>query len=314
MNERHTLDSDAQEMVDLLAERMPLPFHLMGVQGTRDFIASFPQPDEMTDVAEVRDVWTGENESRIRLRVVTPIREEGLPILLWIHGGGWTFGTVEGSEPLCRHLAKLSGCIVVSVEYRLAPEYPFPTPLQDCVEAFLWLRANAASLGGDPSRLAIGGDSAGGNLAVGVTRALMNSGDSLPLCQLLAYPALGWKGPLESRSLYADGPLMTWADVEWFTSLYAGEDGNALDELAFPSNSMSFEGFPQTLVILAEVDVLRDEGTSFADVLVSQGVKAAARVYPGVFHGFFTEVDFLSRAKEAVGDSAEFLSSVFSRT
>ena len=314
MNDECELDPDARELADVLAERMGMPFHRLGVQASRDFIASFPQPEGMCDAAEIRDVWIGEEDAPIALRIIRPTLQAGLPVLLWIHGGGWTFGSVEGSEPLCRHLASLGECIVVSVEYRLAPEFPFPAPLDDCVAAFRWIRSNIGTFGGDSERVAVGGDSAGGNLAVGVTRTLMNSREEPPSCQILAYPALGWEPEVESREAFADGPILTSTDVEWFMSLYAGTGAHRRDELAFPSRSATFVNFPETLIILAAVDVLRDEGMAFADRLVSDGVAAQARVYPGVFHGFFTEVDFLARAKTAVTDATEFLRAVFART
>ena len=305
------LDADAQELADALGRLMPAPFHVMGVQASREFIASFPQPESMVAVHEVADVAIPADGRDIRVRIIKPTSGEGLPVLVWLHGGGWVFGTIEGSEPLCRNLATRTSCIVVTVDYRLAPEHPYPEPLNDCLDAFRWVRMHIAAFGGDPRNVAIGGDSAGGNLAVGVTRSLLDDGDDVPVFQLLAYPAIEWGVDRPSRREHAEAPLLTQADTEWFMSLYAADASNLKDERAFASNSTNFKGFPPTLVIGADVDVLRDEGVAFAEALCRDGVPAESIVYPGVFHGFFTEADFISRADQAVTDAASRLRSAF---
>ena len=303
------LDADAQEFADALTRLMPAPFHVMGVAASREFIASFPQPDSMIAVHDVTDVAIPAGGHDVRVRIIRPFAAMNLPVLVWLHGGGWVFGSIEGSEPLCRNLAMRSDCIVVTVDYRLAPENPYPAPLNDCLDAFRWVRAHIHEFGGDPLSVAIGGDSAGGNLAVGVTRSLLDEGDDVPVFQLLAYPALEWRVDRPSRVEHAEAPLLTQSDAEWFMTMYAGDASNFTDERAFPSNSTSFQGFPPTLVIGADVDVLRDEGVAFAETLRRDGVSADSIVYPGVFHGFFTEVDFISRADQAVTEAATRLRS-----
>lgn len=223
----------------------------------------------------------------IRVRAYRPSAADGLPALVWFHGGGWVIGSLDSHDHLCRLLCDDLGAVVVSVDYRLAPEHPFPAPLDDCVAAWAWIATNAAAFGGDPSRVAIGGDSAGGNLAAVTTILARDRGLPRPVAQLLVYPVTDHEFVSDSMRENATGYFLEADSMRWFYSHYVADDEEAGDWRVSPLRAPDLTRLPPALVVTAEHDPLRDQGEAYAERLRAADVDARTVRADGLFHGFF---------------------------
>jgi acetyl esterase len=308
------LDPDAQEVADALRQTLPAPIHTLGVAKARELLDTPPGQAPLTPVHDANDVTVAYEGHATTVRVYRPSAAIGLPALVYIHGGGWSIGGLPGVDELCRTLAVTASCVVVSVDYRLAPEHPFPAGLNDCVAAFNWTACNATDLGADPGRIAIGGDSAGANLSVAVCLQALRTGDPLPCFQLLAYPPTDFESQRPSWTEHAEAPLLTAAAARWFMSMYLADERDRQNPLVSPEKALSLAGIPPAHIITAEVDVLRDDAEAFAERLRAEGVAATATRYPGVFHGFLTEVGVYARTAQAIDEAAEHLRNAWSAT
>jgi acetyl esterase len=222
----------------------------------------------------------------LRVRVYTPHGEPPFPIVVWFHGGGWVVGTLDTFDPICRALAAAVPAVVVAVDYRLAPEHRFPAAVEDCYAATLWASRNAVALGGAQQRLAVAGDSAGGNLAAVVALGARDRGGPAIAFQLLVCPVMDAAMDTASYREKADGYYLTAAGMRWYWDHYlGGADGLRPD--ASPLRAAFFGGLPPALVITAEHDPLRDEGEAYAARLRAAGVPAAVSRYPGMVHAFY---------------------------
>jgi acetyl esterase len=240
------------------------------------------------------------------VRVYTPEGEPPFPIVVWFHGGGWVVGTLDTYDPLCRALAAAVPAVVVSVDYRLAPEHPYPAAVEDAYAATAWASRNAAALGGAQHRLAVAGDSAGGNLAAAVALGARDRGGPAIAFQLLVYPVLDAAGDTGSWAEFAEGHYLTAAGMRWYWDHYlAGADGRAPD--ASPLRAAFVGGLPPALVIGADHDILRDEGEAYAARLRDAGVDATATRYPGVVHGFLRWRAVTAAADTALQEAATAL-------
>jgi acetyl esterase len=208
------------------------------------------------------------------------------PLLVYYHGGGWVIGDLDTHDGLCRFLAEHGGCRVLSVDYRLAPEHPFPQPVEDAVAAFAWARENAATLGTDPARIAVGGDSAGGNLATAVCLQTRDAGDPLPALQLLLYPVTDAVGGQASRDTFAKGFLLTRADMKWFEDHYIPEGIDGKDPRASMMRAEDVSGLPPAYVATAGFDPLRDEAETYAERMCEAGAPVVLQRYSSLIHGF----------------------------
>jgi acetyl esterase len=237
-------------------------------------------------VASVQDRMVPGPAGELPVRIYAPEGEPPFPIVVWFHGGGWVVGTLDSYDPLCRALAAAVPAVVVSVDYRLAPEHRWPAAVEDAYAATMWASRHAAELGGAQHRLAVAGDSAGGNLAAVVALGARDRGGPAIAFQLLVCPALGVAGDTGSWREFAEGLDLTAAGMRWYWDHYLGEaDGAAPD--ASPARAAFLGGLPPALVIGASHDILRDEGEAYAARLADAGVAAAATRIPGVVHGFF---------------------------
>jgi acetyl esterase len=234
-----------------------------------------------------------------------------LPCLLYLHGGGFTVGSLDGVDEVCRLFSRHAECVVVSVDYRLAPEHPFPAAIDDTRTAHAWLLEQATALGIDSHRIAVGGDSAGGGLAAALCLDLRSRGLPQPALQILVYPAVDDSFERRSWSEFADAPLLGTADARWFWHQYVGADGVAPSSLAAPFRAPTLAGLAPAHVITAEVDPMRDDAEAYARRLQEAGVPVLHRRYPGVYHGFFTEIGAFTKAAEAVADACACLRNVF---
>jgi acetyl esterase len=219
------------------------------------------------------------------------------PLLVYFHGGGWVIGDLDTHDGLCRFLAANAGVLVLSVDYRLAPEHPFPAAVEDAFAAFVWAAEQAVGLGADPHRVAVGGDSAGGNLAAVVSILTRDAGGPDPAMQLLIYPVTDTEDSA-SRRLFAKGFLLTKADMDWFEGHYLPSAGAAEDPRVSVLRTDDLSGLPPAYVATAGFDPLRDEGEAYAERMRAAGVRVALRRHPGLVHSFanLTAVSRTSRA------------------
>ena len=217
-------------------------------------------------------------------RLYAPSTDKGLPVLLYTHGGGFTIGNIATHDILCRELARLAGCLVVSLDYRLAPEHRFPTASNDAWDALQWLAANAERLGADPQRLAVGGDSAGGNLAAALCLALRAAGQRQPCAQALVYPVLSAQA-LPSHRRCADAPLLSHAELQACLDIYLANPEQRHNPLALPLAASDFVGLAPAFVAAAEFDPLRDDAARYAERLALDGVPVLFEPGPGLVHG-----------------------------
>jgi acetyl esterase/lipase len=270
----------------------------------------------------VEEIYRAENRripgvvGEIPVRIYTPEGNPPMGVLVYYHGGGWVLGDLESHDRVCRALANKAGCVVVSVDYRLAPEHVFPAAADDCYAATKWVAENAASLGADPARLAVGGDSAGGNLAAAVSMMARDQGGPAIAFQLLFYPVTDAALDTPSYKEFAgDGYVLSRADMEWFWNSYLGPDSDAekTNPYACPLRAKNLAGLPPALVMTASHDPLRDEGERFAQRLISAGVKVTCTRYEGVTHGFISFADALDKGKAGQQQAADALKVAFAR-
>jgi acetyl esterase len=239
---------------------------------------------------EIGDVWDTtipSDAGALGIRVYRPVGGSPRPIFLYLHGGGWTLGDLDSHDAVCRRISKASDCLVVSLDYRLAPENPYPAAMDDTIAAVRWLADHGAELGGDPTRLAMGGDSAGGNLTAGAVIRLRDEGGPRVALQVLIYPAT--QASFEMLSYYenAEGYWLLTKDVIWFWTNYLGGSAAARqDPYACPGTASDLCGLPPAVVITGDFDPVRDDGDIYALKLRAAGVPVVARRFPGMIHGF----------------------------
>lgn len=248
----------------------------------------------------------------IPIRVYTPRKLEGerLPVLVLYHGGGWVIGDLESHDNMCRYFANEADIIVVAVDYRLAPEHRFPAGIDDCIAATEWVHANAASIGGDGAKLAVTGDSAGGNMAAVVAQQLREKVSF----QLLIYPGTDFSdAEYPSRELFGGGEyFLSSEDMVWFGGHLFGEYNPAGDAKASPMAASDLSGLPSALTITAGFDPLRDEGKAYADALKAAGVASEYKCYEGTIHGFVSFPGALEAGADGLRFMAERLKSALS--
>ncbi|MDF0725410.1 alpha/beta hydrolase [Cytobacillus sp. S13-E01] len=246
----------------------------------------------------------------IDIRIYTPKGEGPLPVLVYFHGGGWVIGDLDSHDPLCREIANTAQCVVVSVDYSLAPEHKFPTAVNDAFAATKWVYENAGSINVDSSRLAVGGDSAGGNLAAAVSYLAKQEGAPSITYQVLLYPATNF-GNTESYQLFSEGYFLTKSAMNWFRDCYLNGPEDVRNPLAAPLQIEDKRDLPRALIITAGFDPLRDEGKAYADSLSGAGVETEYKCYDGMIHGFVSMFALLDQGKVAVEHVGNSLRGVF---
>jgi acetyl esterase len=256
-----------------------------------------------TPLAQVRDLLVPGEAGQLPARVYHPDPERRLPLVVYVHGGGWVLGGIAAADRPCRRLAVAGDCVVVSIEYRRAPETAFPGPLEDCVRAVRWLAAHADSVGADGQRLVLLGDSAGGNLVAATTLRLRDGDGPRVDEQVLLYPCLApaRNSEFASYTTYAEGPLLTRAELEWFWDHYLRSEADENDPDAAPLRAADLSGLPSTTVVLAELDPVRDEGLAYVERLRAAGVPTDVTVYQGAAHGFWWMDGEMRQAGELTG-------------
>ena len=307
-----SLDPQARAVLDQIAAIGGPPLHELSVSEARQSHATMAEMQGVPeDVAKIEDRTLPSPAGDIPVRIYTPASRGSLPVLMYFHGGGWVIGSVEANDVLCRALSNAAGCIVMSVDYRLAPEHPFPAAVDDAYHATLWAAENAAGIGGDPSRIAVGGDSAGGNLAAVVAQVARDHGKPPLKFQLLIYPVTDAACDTPSYSENADGYLLTRDAMQWFWNHYTRSDADRKNPYASPLRASNFTGLPPALVITAEFDPLRDEGERYADRLRAAGIPVQLTRYDGMIHGFFAMAAMIDQGKQAIQQAAAALRAAF---
>jgi acetyl esterase len=246
------------------------------------------------------------------IRIYTPMGGSApRPVVVFYHGGGWVIGDLETHDAPCRQLANAVPAIVVSVDYRLAPEHKFPAAPEDCYAALEWVAANATSLGGDPKRLAVCGDSAGGNLSAVVALMARDRRGPKLAAQILVYPATDLTRDSPSHVENGKGYFLETESMAWFIGHYTRSAADLTDPLGSPLRAKDLTGLPPAVVITAEFDPLRDEGESYARRLCEAGVPVEMKRYDGMIHGFFSMDALFPEAAEAMTLAAEGLRKAF---
>lgn len=244
-------------------------------------------------------------------RVYSPAGDGPFPVLLYFHGGGWVIANLDTYDSSCRALVKKAACVVVSVAYRQAPEHKYPAAADDAFAAYRWLLENTTSVNGDPMRIAVGGESAGGNLAAVVALRARDEGLQMPVHQLLVYPVTNYAFDTESYLENADAKPLNAPMMHWFWDQYLPDAGAGMNKYASPLRADDVSGLPPATVITAELDPLRSEGEAYAQRLSDAGVPVAVTCYEGVTHEFFGMAGVVDEATEAVAMAAEGLQSAF---
>jgi acetyl esterase len=252
----------------------------------------------------------------IPIRIYTP-REltsgEKLPVLVWFHGGGYVIGDLDTHDSACRALANETDCIVVAVDYRLAPENKFPAAVDDCFAAFRWVIKNAPTINADGARVAVGGDSAGGNLAAVVSILARNAGLPNIVFQLLIYPVTAPEPETKSHHAFAEGYLLTRKTITWFFTHYIRNSEDTKDFRYAPLEADDLSSLPPALVIVAGYDPLRDEGVEYAEALIHAGNGVRLSNYEGMVHGFYLMGGMVDASRRAISESAAMLRDAFSQ-
>ncbi len=299
---RGVLDTMAANRVELPADP-PARVAMMrtGIEAFSRLGAGEPPP-----MAEVSDESVDGPHGPIPIRVYRPIDAGDLPVVVYFHGGGFVCGTIDTHDTICRRLAKASRAAVVSVGYRLAPEHPFPVPLDDCAAVTAWAASSREALRADSSRIAVAGDSAGGNLAAAVALRARGEGPRLA-AQVLVYPATDAACATPSMAGLADGYLLTADALREMWSFYVGPGGDASHPASSVLRATDLAGLPPALVITAEYDPLRDEGEAYAKKMSAAGVTVQVSRYDGMIHGFLGMPELVPEADEALAEVAAFL-------
>jgi acetyl esterase len=229
------------------------------------------------------------------------------PTVAYFHGGGWVQGDLETHHGLCARLARHAGALVVAVDYRLAPEHKFPAAVDDCLAAYRWLRTKGRDLGADTTKVAVAGDSAGGNLSAVVSQLAASSGVPVPTCQVLIYPAVDFSLDTESHRELADGHVIPRDRILWYMEQYLKGEADKADLRASPLRAPSLRGQPPTMIVTAGFDPLRDEGRAYGDRLREAGVDVVHREYTGQIHAFVSLTKAIPQGMACTLEIAEFL-------
>jgi len=303
------LDPDMKVLLDQMAAAKLQSFHQMTPAAAREQMTRRVSAGDPVPIGRVEDRMIPGPNGEIPIRTYTPEGTGPFGALVYFHGGGWVVGNIEMTDQPCRMITKAAGCVTVSVDYRLATEHRFPAGPEDCYAATKWVSDNAAALGCDASRIAVGGTSAGANLAAAVSLMARDHGAPKIGYQLLVYPATRRELDTPSHKQFAtDGYyILSRADMEWFWGHYLANEADAANPYACPARAKSLGGLPPALVITAEFDPLRDEGEAYAARLREEGVATVLKRYDGVTHGFFGMPSVVEKSRVAITEASAAL-------
>jgi acetyl esterase len=308
------LNPQAKAFLDQAAAAGAPPLNTLPLAEARQALKSLFVPEQKEVVAKIEDrKIPGPGGYQIPIRIYAPASTTPLPLLVYFHGGGWVLGDIDSHDATSRELANKAGCIVVSVDYRLAPEHKFPAAPEDCYAATKWVALNAASFGGNPAKIAVGGDSAGGNLAAAVAQMAADRGAPGLVYQLLIYPVTNYAFDTPSYRDNKEGYLLTQDMMQWFWKQYLPTDEDGKNPYASPLQARELRRVAPAFVITAEFDPLRDEGEAYAARLKDAGVPVETKRYDGAIHGFFNFGHIMDQGKQVMNDAAARLKAAFAK-
>lgn len=303
------LDAQAKLYLEMMSGIPPL--HTLNPQTVRDLLSQLPVEESISaGTGRTEEYEIPVEDGRITVRTYTPQGHGPFPLFVYYHGGGWVIGDLESADFTCRMLADHLKAVVVSVNYRLSPEFKFPIPLEDCYTALKWVEANAGLLRGDSKKVIVGGDSAGGNLAAAVSILARDRKGPNIMAQVLLYPSLDFDFTTESYQKYSKGFILTEELMTWFAGHYAESRDDLQNNLAAPLLTENLRGLPPALIFTAEYDVLRDDGLTYAKRLVEAGIQVEYKCEAGLIHGYFLIPMFTYRIESTIKRIADFLSNV----
>jgi acetyl esterase len=306
------VDPQVQAYLDQMASLNAPPIHTLTPEMVREGIRMQLEMFSSDEpIAHIENRTIPGPAGQIPVRVYTPSGSGPFPVLVFFHGGGWVICNLDTHDGFCRSLANGTGCVVVSVDYRLAPEHKFPAAPEDCYAATEWVASHAAEVNGDASRIAVGGDSAGGNLASVVSQMARDKGGPALVFQLLVYPGTDFQMKSASIEENAEGYFLTKADMLWFRDHYLNSDADKDSPLASPMRAASLKGLPPALVITAQYDPLRDEGEAYGHKLQEAGVPVKISRYDGMIHGFVSMGAVFDGGKRATEECCQALRAAF---
>ncbi|WP_424928178.1 alpha/beta hydrolase [Amaricoccus tamworthensis] len=306
-----------QAIIDMMAERnIPMVQDLTTDAARQQSEAmaaarreNYPPPEVM----EVENTSTGAGYGHVPVRIYRTSNAVNAPVIVFYHGGGHVLGSLDSYDTTARHMAISCGCTLVSVDYRMAPEFPYPAAVDDCFDATRWVADNAETLRVDPDRIAIAGDSAGGNLAAVVALLARDAGAPKIGAQILVYPVIDYRGGTPSYDRYGKGyGVLETESVVWFMERYLPDAARRDEWRACPANAPSLADLPPAFVLTAECDVLHDEGVTYAGLLTKAGVEMEYEEFPGMVHGFFGWLGLVDDAERAHASVARFLTRIWS--
>jgi acetyl esterase len=310
------LDPQIKEFLREMAQQGITPLSTLTAKQAREMknpvFINLGGPPEPVEKIENRTIPGLAGE--IPIRIYHPQGSGPFPILVYFHGGGWVICNLDTHDSLCSSLANGASCIVVSVDYRLAPEYKFPAAVDDAYAATRWASENTETFNGDPNRIAVGGDSAGGNLAAVVSFMARDNGSPALRYQLLIYPVTDLSS-FDTRSYREHGEeyILTKDSMEYYRGHYIKSEADALDPYASPLLAQDLSGLPPALVITAEFDVLTDESKAFANRLRQAGISVTYSCYEGMIHPFLSLAGVVDRARDGVSEATTALKSAFGK-
>jgi len=310
---RMPLDPQAKAFLDQMVSMAGPPLHTLPVPDARALMAALSgmSGQSTAPLAKVEDRTIPGPGGSIPVRVYTPQGETTLPLLVYFHGGGWVLGDLETHDSICRELAHGAGCVVMAVDYRLAPEHKFPAAADDCYAALVWAARNAAEIGADPTRIAIGGDSAGGNLAAVCAILARDAGDPALVFQLLVYPRTARDEDSPSHHALGEGYMLTRKVILWFHDHYRASDSDRHDFRYAPLIATDLSRLPPALVIVGEYDPLRDDGIAYAARLRDAGNEVELADYAGMVHPFFSMGGAIDAGRRAMVQATNALRRAF---
>lgn len=313
---KRELDPQIETLLQKMAAQGTPPVHTLTAVQAREsrnpiFIKLGGPPEA---VANVQDINIPGPAGQIPIRIYTPEGDKPFPILVYFHGGGFVICNLDTHDALCRSLANGASCIVVSVDYRLAPEHKFPAAVEDAYAATRWVADNANSISGDATRIAVSGDSAGGNLAAVVSLMAREKGGPSLIYQLLVYPVTDLSSvDTDSYREHGEGYILTKDSMGYYRDHYVGRREELQNAYASPLLAQELSGLPPALVLTAEFDVLTDEAEAYADRLKKAGVPVKYTCYKGMIHAFFSLAAVVDRARDAMNEATAALRSAFAK-
>ncbi|MFG6116031.1 alpha/beta hydrolase [Halobacillus sp. MO56] len=302
-----SLDPQAKFLLEQMEAAGEPPMHELSPEEARAAMDFSPLAGEPVEVAKVENRTIPSPAGDIPIRIYTPEGQGPFPALVFYHGGGWVIGDLDMVDVPCRLIANQSNCVVVSVDYRLAPEHKFPAAADDAYAVAQWTVEKGASIEVDSKRVAVGGDSAGGNLAAVVALMAHDRRDFSLAYQMLIYPVTHYSYDTASYQENADGYLLTKDSMEWFWDHYLRTEDDGRHPYASPLLAEDLSGLPPALVVTAEFDPLRDEGEAYARRLEEAGVAVERKRYDGMIHGFFWMPAALEQGKQCINQASAAL-------